>query len=166
MSTIFSRRSVRKYTGEPVTDDQVGHLLKAAMSAPSAGNQQPWCFVVIRSQDVLDRIPEVHPYAAMAPHASVVIAVCGDLSGLKHEDYWVQDCSAATENVLLAAHEIGLGAVWLGVYPLENRIEGVRKLLGLPEQVIPLSLIAVGHPAESPPTVDRFDPDRVHFDHW
>jgi nitroreductase len=166
VSTILSRRSVRKYTSESVTDDQVTELLKAAMSAPSAGNQQPWCFVVVRSQEVLERIPTVHPYAAMTPHASVVIAVCGDLTGMKYPGYWVQDCSAATENVLLAAHEMGLGAVWMGVYPTEERVEGVRQLLGLPEHIVPLSLVAVGYPAEFPPEVDRFDPSRVHHDRW
>ncbi|MGI5940268.1 MAG: nitroreductase family protein [Thermoleophilia bacterium] len=166
MSIILSRRSVRKYTGERVTDDQVTELLKAAMSAPSAGNQQPWHFVVVRSQEVLDRISAVHPYAAMASHASVVIAVCGDPTGLKWADYWVQDCSAATENVLLAAHEMGLGAVWLGVYPIEERVEDIRELLRLPRQVIPLSLVAVGYPAESHPAADRFDAGRVHYDQW
>ncbi len=166
MSTILDRRSVRKYTGQKVTEDQVTELLKAAMSAPSAGNQQPWCFVVVRSQEILDRIPTVHPYAAMTPHASVVIAVCGDLTGLKYSDYWVQDCSAATENVLLAAHEGGLGAVWLGVYPTEERVKGVRQLLRLPEHIIPLSLISVGYAAESHPAADRFDANRVHYDQW
>ncbi len=166
MSAIRDRRSVRTYTDEKVTDEQVTELLKAAMSAPSAGNQQPWCFVVIRSQEVLDRIPSVHPYAAMTPQASVVIAVCGDLTGLKYEGYWVQDCSAATENILLAAHEMGLGAVWLGVYPTDERVEGIRGLLGLPEHVIPMSLVAVGHPVETPSPADRFDPARVHHDRW
>lgn len=166
MSIISSRRSVRKYTGERVTDDQVTELLKAAMSAPSAANQQSWCFVVIRSQEVLDRIPSVHPYAAMTPSASAVIVVCGDVADLKFKEYWVQDCSAATENVLLAAHEMGLGAVWLGVHPTEERVEGIRQLLGLPDHIIPLSLIPVGHPAEEHPAADRFDAGRVHCDHW
>jgi nitroreductase len=166
MSTMLSRRSIRKYTGESVADETVTALLEVAMSAPSAGNQQPWHFVVIRSQEVRDLIPTFHPYAAMTPHASVVIAVCGDLNGLKYQDLWVQDCSAATENLLLAAHEIGLGAVWLGVYPIQERVEGIRRLLGLPEHVIPLSLVAVGYPAESPPPANRFNPHRVHQDHW
>ncbi len=136
------------------------------MSAPSAANQQPWCFVVVRKQEVLDGIPAVHPDAAMTPHASVVIAVCGDLTGLRFPGYWVQDCSAATENVLPAAHEIGLGAVWMGVHPTEDCVEGIRQLVGLPEHVIPLSLIAVGYPAEFPPAADRFDASRVHDDRW
>ncbi len=166
MSTILSRRSIRKYTGERITDETVTELLKAAMSAPSAGNQQPWHFVVVRSQETLDLIPTVHPYAAMTPSASVLIAVCGDLNGLKYEGYWVQDCAAATENILLAAHELGLGAVWLGVHPTEDRVESIRRLLGLPEHVIPLALVPLGYPAESPPAADRFDPNRVHSDRW
>ena len=166
MSSILGRRSIRKYTDRRVSDDLVTELLKAAMSAPSAGNQQPWQFVVVRSQEILDLIPAANPYAAMAPHASVVIAVCADLSHLKYEGYWVQDCSAATENLLLAANELGLGAVWLGVYPMEDRVLSIRRLLQLPEDVVPLSLVAVGYPAESPPPADRFDSGRVHYDRW
>jgi nitroreductase len=166
MSDIRDRRSIRKYTGRPVTDDQVVELLKAAMSAPSAGNQQPWRFVVIRSQQVRERIPSFHPHASMTPSASVVIAVCGDLSDLRIPERWVQDCSAATQNLLLAAHDMGLGAVWLGVYPTEDRVEGVRELLGLPEHIMPLSLVAIGHPAEHPPAADRFNAAYVHVDRW
>ena len=166
MSSITSRRSIRKYTGEWVTDEQVAELLRAAMSAPSAANQQPWRFVVIRSQDLLDLIPTFHPHASMAPNASVVIAVCADLRELSIPDRWVQDCSAATENLLLAAHEMGLGAVWLGVYPTEERVEGVRNLLGLPDYVMPLSMVSIGHPAEQPPVVDRFHASYVHHDRW
>jgi nitroreductase len=166
VSIILGRRSIRRYTDERVTDGQVTELLRAAMNAPSAGNQQPWCFVIVRSRQLLDRIPTIHPYAAMTPHASLVIAVCGDMTGLGHPEFWVQDCSAATENVLLAAHEMNLGAVWLGVYPDGERVAAVRQLLGLPGHVIPLSLVAVGYPAESPPARDRFDTSRVHYDRW
>ena len=166
MGNILSRRSIRKYTGATVSDEMVTELLKAAMSAPSAGNQQPWQFVVVRNQATLDLFPTLHPYAAMTPSASVVIAVCGDLNGLKYEGYWVQDCAAATENILLAAHELGLGAVWLGVYPTKDRVESIRQLLGLPEHVIPLALVSVGYPAEALPAADRFDASRVHVDRW
>ncbi len=166
MSDIRGRRSVRKYTGEEVTEEQVVELLKGAMSAPSAANQQPWRFVVIRSQEQRDRIPAFHPHASMAPSASVVIAVCGDLSELRIAERWVQDCSAATQNLLLAAHDMGLGAVWLGVYPTEDRVEGVRRLLGLPEHIMPLAMVAIGHPAEHPPAADRFEPGYVHYDRW
>jgi nitroreductase len=166
VSDIRSRRSIRKYTGEEVTDEQVTELLKAAMSAPSAGNQQPWRFVVIRSQAQRELIPTFHPHALMAPSASVVIAVCGDMSMLRLPERWVQDCSAATQNLLLAAHDMGLGAVWLGVYPTEERVEGVRRLLDLPEHIMPLAMVAVGHPAEHPPAADRFETGYVHYDRW
>jgi nitroreductase len=166
MSDIRSRRSIRKYTGREVTGEQVTELLRAAMSAPSAGNQQPWRFVVVRSQEQREQIPLFHPHAAMTPSASVVIAVCGDMQELRIPERWVQDCSAATQNLLLAAHEMGLGAVWLGVYPTEERVEGVRKLLALPDYIMPLSLVAIGYPAEHPPVADRFDAGYVHYDRW
>jgi len=166
MGTIQSRRSIRKYTDERVSDEIVTEILKAAMSAPSAGNQRPWHFVVVRNKDVLDLVPAIHAHAAMVPHASVLIAVCADMRSLKFRGYWVQDCSAASENVLLAAHEMGLGAVWTGVYPTKKRVEGFRRLLGLPEYVVPFSFIPVGYPAESPPEANRFDPSRVHYDRW
>jgi nitroreductase len=166
VSSILSRRSIRRYTEQPVTDEQVTGLLKAAMSAPSAANQQPWRFVVVRSKEIRDQIPAFHPHAAMTPQASVVIAVCGTKRGLRMPERWVQDCAAATENLLLAAHEMSLGAVWLGVYPTEERVEGVRKLPALPDYIMPLSLVSIGYPAEHPPAADRFDPAYVHYDRW
>lgn len=166
LDAIFTRRSIRKYTDQPVTDDLVNELLRAAMAAPSAGNEQAWQFVVIRDRKILDAIPKFHPYSAMLKYASVAILVCGDLSREKFKGYWVQDCSAATQNLLLAAAAKGLGAVWTGVYPMEDRVAGIRKLLGLPEHVVPLSLIPVGFPAEQPGKADRFDASRVHKDRW
>jgi len=166
VSSINSRRSIRKYTTQQVTDEQVTELLRAAMSAPSAGNQQPWRFVVIRSRELLEQIPTFHPHASMTPQASLIVAVCGDMTNLRIPERWVQDCSAATENLLLAAHEMGLGAVWLGVYPTEERVEGVRQLVALPDYIMPLSMVAIGYPAEQPPAADRFDAGFVHYDHW
>ena len=121
---ILRRRSIRAYTQEPVTDAQVEALLRAAMAAPSAGNQQPWRFVVIRDKRTLGAITEVHPYAKMLPGASVAILVCGDPGAGKWPQYWEQDCAAATENVLIAAEQLGLGSVWLGVHPLAERVAG------------------------------------------
>jgi nitroreductase len=166
MEWILSRRSIRKYAPAPVSEDQIRRLLAAAMAAPSAGNQQPWHFVVITDRTVLDRIPEVHPHAPMVREAPLAIAVCGDKQLDRHAGMWVLDCSAATQNLLLAAHALGLGAVWLGVYPRADRMAGLQKLLGLPESVAPLSLIAIGHPAESKPPADRYQERRVHRDHW
>ncbi len=166
IQVILSRRSIRKYTAQPVREATVEELLRAAMAAPSAGNQQPWHFVIIRDRQILAEIPRVHPYSSMVPDAQVAILVCGDLQREKHVGYWVQDCSAATQNMLLAAHAKGLGAVWLGVYPREERVAGLRRLVGLPQHVIPLALIPIGYPAEDKPPADRYDTSRVHQDGW
>ena len=162
LEAIRTRRSVRRYTSEPVSEKDVQVLLEAAMAAPSAANQQAWHFVVIDERVLLDRIPDFHPYCPFIREAPLGIVVCGDLS-LDRTDgmFWVQDCSAATENLLLAAHAIGLGAVWLAVYPIDERVQGIRDLLALPEHLVPLNIIAVGHPAEVPPPSHRFDPARV-----
>ncbi|MBI4863929.1 MAG: nitroreductase family protein [Candidatus Riflebacteria bacterium] len=163
---IHTRRSVRVYKNAPVDEAKVNDCLAAAMAAPSAGNQQPWQFVVIADRTKLDAIPGFHPYAAMVKKAPLAIVVCGDLSREKYKGFWVQDCSAATQNLLLAAHAMGLGAVWCGLYPDESRVDGMRKLLGLPETVVPLALIPIGWPSEACSRIDRFDAKRVHHDGW
>jgi nitroreductase len=144
----------------------VERLLRAAMAAPSAGNQQPWEFSVIRDRDVLVAIPDVHPYASMVPKAQLAILICGDRGKERWPQYWVQDCAAATENLLIAAAQLGLGAVWLGVHPLEERADGVRALLGLPMHITPFALVPVGWPAEHKEPSDRYDERRVHHDRW
>ena len=166
IDAIISRRSIRKYTSAPVPGDIVDKLLKAAMNAPSASNEQPWCFVVIDDRRILDDIPKFHPHSAMLKEAPLAIVVCGDMLLRKGEAWWVQDCSAATENLLLSAHAQGLGAVWLGVYPSEERVEGFKKLLELPEHIIPLSVVSIGYPAEFKSPANRFDPSRVHHNQW
>jgi nitroreductase len=157
LKAMLTRRSIRKYTGEPVPDDTLNALLEAAMSAPSAGNQQPWHFVIITRNDLLEKVPGINPHAAM---------VCAEPALEKHKGYWVQDCSAATQNILTAAHAMGFGAVWTGVYPNEERVQGFRGLLGLPKGIIPLSLVVVGRPAESKPPSKRYTPSRVHKNGW
>jgi nitroreductase len=163
---IFTRRSIRKYTPQPVPEELVTELLKSAMAAPSAGNEQAWQFIVIRDRALLDAVPKFHPYSAMLKYASVAILVCGDLSREKFKGFWVQDCSAATQNILLAATARGLGAVWTALHPVEDRVAGMRKLLGLPEHIIPLALVPIGYPDEHPGPADRFDAARVHRDRW
>ena len=167
MEAILTRRSVRQYTQGSIPDDTIRSLLEAAMSAPSAGNQQPWQFIVIDDRNILNGIPEVHPYSGMLKQAPLAIVVCGDMDREKYKgDYWVQDCSAATQNLLIAARALGLGAVWLGVYPLEGRIKGLTRLLNLPQNIIPLAVISIGHPAAEQGRVDRYDDNRIHRNQW
>jgi nitroreductase len=167
IDALFSRRSIRKYTAEEPPPEVLREVLEAAMSAPSAGNQQPWHFVIINDREILDEIPLFHPHSLMLRQARLAILICGDPMLEKHSGYWVQDCSAATENLLLAVHAKGFGAVWLGIYPREERVSGLRKLLSIPEHVIPFSLVPVGKPAESkPPRPDRYNETRIHRNRW
>ena len=166
LEAILSRRSIRKYAPEPVPDEIITGLLKAAMSAPSAGNEQPWQFIVLRDRAILDQVPVYHPHSGMIREVSAAILVCADMERDLRQGYWVQDCAAATENILLAARALGYGTVWLGVYPREERVAGLKKLLGLPETIVPFSLIPVGRPGEEKPPAERFDSSRVHFNGW
>ncbi len=163
---MLTRRSVRKYTDQDVSDEQMQQILEAGMMAPSAGNAQPWQFVVIRDKETLAKVKDFNQYAAMAANAPVAVLVCGDLSLEKYKGYWVQDCSAAVQNILLAVHGLGLGAVWTGIYPLEDRIAGASKMFQLPGHVIPLALIVIGQPASLPSSKSRYNPERVHKESW
>ncbi|MBN1426450.1 nitroreductase family protein [Candidatus Fermentibacteria bacterium] len=166
IEAITSRRSVRKFTPQPVPQAAIREMLDAAMHAPSAGNQQPWQFVVIDDRTLLDQVPSFSPYAAMAKEAQVGILVCGDTSLEEYPGFWIQDCSAAVQNILLAAHAQGLGAVWTGVHPAQDREEGFRRLLGLPDHVVPLAFVPIGHPAHVPAPQIRYREDRVHWNGW
>jgi len=135
------------------------------MNAPSASNQQPWQFVVVTERKQLNALTTVLPYGQMLKGAPLAIAVCGDRQ-LQNEEYWVQDCSAATQNLLLAAHAKGLGAVWLGVYPRSERVAGISKLFSLPAHVIPLCVVSVGYPLEPQPPVRRYNEARIHYNQW
>lgn len=169
LKTILNRKSTRIYTDQQVNREELEILVKAAMAAPSAVNKQPWAFIVIDDRATLDALASLLPYAKMAAKASAAIVVCGDLSkayyGLE-DDYWIQDCSAATENLLLAAEAMGLGAVWTAVYPEEDRIEIVRKELALPELIVPLNFIPVGYPLHQGVPRDKYNPENVHFNRW
>ncbi len=166
MEAIVTRRSIRKYLNQPVDEATIHELLRAGMYAPSARNTQAWHFVVIDDHTLLDDIPTFHPYSAMLPQAALAILVCGDLHQEKRVEYQAENCAAATQNVLLAAHALGLGAVWLGVYPNQDRAEGLTKLLGLPAHIVPISLIAVGHPDQQVSQPERFDDQKVHRNGW
>jgi nitroreductase len=160
--TILARRSIRQYTAQPVTPDDLQRLVEAAMAAPSANNGQPWHFVVVTERGVLDRLADVHPYGKMLHQAAACIAVCGE----PENTYWVQDCAAATENILLAATELGLGTVWLGVHPRADREHNVRDVLGIPPHITPLCLISIGHPAEHKEPRTQYQESRVHRNRW
>ena len=166
IEAIHTRRSIRSYQDQPVEEGVIRDCLAAAMAAPSAGNQQPWQFLVLTDREILDQIPTFHPHAAMVKKAPLAIVVCGDLDREKYQGFWVQDCSAATQNLLLAAHAKGLGAVWVGVHPDEGRVAGMRKLLSLPGSIVPLALIPMGWTADPGKRVDRFDPERIHRNGW
>lgn len=166
LDAIRTRRSVRKFTDRKIQKDMIEKLLEAAMSAPSAGNQQPWHFLVIDDKKILEEVPNVSLYAPMAKEASAAIVICGDPSLEKYPGFWVQDCSAATQNILLAAHALGLGAVWSGIYPLEDRVSGFRALLGIPEKITPLSIVIMGYPVEVPNPATRFKEDRIRYNKW
>jgi len=162
LEAIHTRRSIRKFTPQPVTEAQVTALLAAAMAAPSAGNKQVWRFVVVREPQRLEAVTKINPYAAMAPKAQLGILVCGDTRAEKYPGYWVIDCAAAVENLLLAAHGMGLGAVWTGVYPKQDRVAGMTELFGVPDGILPHSFIPIGWPGEQKPREDRYRPDFVH----
>lgn len=166
MDSIFHRRSIRKYTDKTVSENLIEEILKAGMAAPSAGNAQPWHFVVISDKNIMVDITKFHPYSQMLKEASHAIVVCGDLSLEKHAGFWVQDCSAAMQNMLLMADSLGLGAVWLGVYPKEELVNSMRELLNIPQTVVPLGIMSLGYPAETKPPADRFNPSRIHRDRW
>lgn len=166
MKDILERRSIRQYTTDPVSEQDVEDLLRAAMAAPSAGNAQPWHFVVLTERRLLDAIADFHPYAGMTRQAPAGVLLCGDPSLEKYPDFWVQDLSAAVENLLLAAHSKGLGAVWVGVYPNEARVQDMRKLLGIPPNIIPFAFVPFGHPAEKKPPSERYNPARIQRNGW
>jgi len=166
MEAIRTRRSIRRYTSEKIPEELVRELVYAGMSAPSAGNSQPWHFVLVDDRKLLDEVPTFHPYSTMLKDAPLAILVCVDLNLGSNEGLLVQDGSAATENILLAAHANGLGAVWLAIYPLKERIAGMRRLLGMPQHVLPLSLVSLGYPAEKRSGEDRYQPSRVHRNRW
>jgi nitroreductase len=166
LTAIHTRRSIREYEDKDISEELVLELLKAAMASPSARNQQPWEFVVITDPDLRKEIPAVCPFAQMIVDAPLAILVCGNLKIETAQGYWVIDCAAATQNLLLAAHALGLGAVWTGVYPREERMDGLTALLDLPEYILPHSLVVLGFPAQELHQQERFNPERIHFNGW
>jgi nitroreductase len=167
IEAIMTRRSVRRFTESPVTDAELEVVLRAAMNAPSAGNEQPWRFVVVRERDNLRRLSKVTPFAGLLADAGAGIVVCADRRALKYPvAFWPMDTSAAVQNLLLAAHATGLGGVWIGVHPVAPFKAAVRRIVRLPRVVVPVSLVALGHPASVPPPIERYDVAFVHHETW
>ena len=166
---IMTRTSIRQYTDQTVSADTIETLLRAGMAAPTAVNKQPWHFVAITDREKLDGIATANTNAGMAKKAPLAIVVCGDMKKALEgpaRAFWIQDCSAATENILLAAHALGLGAVWTGLYPNEDRAKAVSELLKLPETIIPLCAIVIGYPAEQPQPKDKWLPENVSYNEY
>ena len=159
---IMTRRSIRQYTDADVTEEQLEQLLRAGMAAPSAHNYQPWQFITVRDRKKLGEIATGHPYAKMANHAPLGILVCGDLQLSDCLGFVVEDLSAATQNILLAAHDMGLGAVWCGIYPHDDLLQMFVEMFDLPEHILPASFIALGHPAEEKAPANRYKTERIH----
>ena len=166
MEAIFHRRSIRKYLGNAITDEKLKKILQAGMCAPSAGNQRSWQFIVVQDPQRLVLLSRTSPFAGMTASASLSIVVCGDLNLETHRGYWIQDCAAATENMLIMIDALDLGAVWLGIYPREDRVQNVREMFELPEHIIPFAIIPVGYPAEAKSPNDRFESEKVHYETW
>lgn len=163
LELIFSRRSIREFTSEEVSPAQVSTLLEAAMAAPSARDRRPWEFIVVTDPAARELLAQTHQFSGVARKAPLVIVVCGHAEVAPH---WVQDCSAATENILLAAVGLGLGAVWVGIHPAIVRETHVRQVLGIPPEVRPLCLVPIGHPAETKSSRTRFEGAHVHYERF
>ena len=163
---LFNRRSIRKYNEGDISREQIEAIIKAGMYAPSARNYQSWHFLVSESKEDLSALAEIHPYGKMLKNASAAILICGDLQIEPMAEYNAINCSAAIQNMLLTIHNMNLGAVWLGVYPREERVEVLNEFYMLPEHILPVGLISIGHPAETPEFPDRFKPERIKYGKW
>jgi nitroreductase len=166
-SGLLSRRSIRKYTGEKIDNDVIMSIIKAGMYAPSANDTRPWHFIIVDDRNRLERIMKAHPYSSMLAKASHAIVLCGDETLQNGPGYYPLDCSAATQNILLAAHALGYGAVWLGVEPRIERKKAISEIFGLPPHVHPVSIVSIGIPVKIPEKIpDRFEPEKIRKNHW
>jgi nitroreductase len=160
---VLQRRSIRKYIPDEIEDEILDHIISCGDAAACAKGIRSWHFIVIRNRELLDKVPSFHPYSKMIRQAPAAILVCADPSKEPIEGYWAQNCSAATENILIGARSKGIGSVWLGVYPNNDRIEGIKKLIKIPEGLVPFSIVVLGHPDEEKTPYTGYDPNRVTF---
>ena len=169
INNIMTRTSIRQYTNEPISKADIETMLRAGMAAPTAVNKQPWHFVVVNERAKLDELGGNGRQSQMWHESTLAIVVCGDMNKALQgpaQAFWIQDCSAATENILLAANALGLGAVWTGCYPMDDRVAEVSKVLKLPETIVPLCVIVIGHPAEQPKPKDKWKPENVSYNEY
>lgn len=170
MNNILSRKSVRAYTDRPISKTQLDTLVRAAMAAPTGKDMRPWKFVIVDDKSVIDELAKGLPRAKMLAEAQAAIVVCGDMSITDDKGEpsknWMLDCSAATENFLLMAESMGIGAVWTGVYPYEDRTKTVKEILNLPEEIKPLCVIPMGYPKGDPQPKDKYNKENVRYNKW
>jgi nitroreductase len=167
MDALLTRRSIRKYKSDKVEKDKIDKILRAAMYAPSAMNLQPWDFVVINTEEAMQKAIQAIPHGTdILKEAQAALLVCGDNKIEQNIDYIVQNCSAAIQNILLAAHEFGLGSCWIAIYPLQEVIESVKKKFELPEHIIPIALVSLGYSDENPEAGERFLSKKIHYNKW
>ena len=166
MEALYTRRSIGKYKQAPVSLEIIEEAVKAAMYAPSAKNQQPWEFIITDKKELMDAVPAFSPHAAMSKGAPAGVLVCFNNKYETAEGFFPQDLGAATQNILLALHANGLGAVWTGVYPREDRMTGFIKMFGLPENITPYAFIVIGYPEKEAEQVNRFKKERIHYNKW
>ena len=163
---LLNRRSIRKYKAQQISEENINKMLKAAMYAPSAMNTQAWQFVVVDNKQTLMDIFKIIPHAEMLKQTIKAILVCGDVSVEKNETWILENCSAATQNILLSAYGLGIGSCWISVYGSEDTFKKIKSLFNLPENIIPFSLISLGYPDEEVKTEERFKEEKIHFNKW
>lgn len=166
LEAIYTRRSIRKFTNEPISDEDLEKILRAGFQAPSAHNFQPWEFVIIRDKGTFEEISKIHTYAKMLPQADICIIVCGDEKKQPETGFMIEDCSAAIQNILLAAHGLGLGAVWCGIYPKTQLINDIKKICSLPKHITPVGMVVLGHKGEEKAPANRYDATKIHYEKW
>jgi len=169
LKTIFARKSVRAFTEEPVSTETLETIIRAGMAAPSAVDKRPWEFIVVTDRQILKQLADVLPFARMTATAAAAVIVAGDIKKQfcgEDADYWIVDCSAATENILLAAESLGVGAVWAAVYPEDDRITAVSSILGIPSHIVPLNVIPVGMAGGREKPKDKWNPAQLHWNTW
>lgn len=166
LKALTTRRSIRRFKSDTIDPSLLNKILSCAMHAPSAHDYRPWYFIVIDDKQIHRSIMAAHPYARMLDKAPSAIAVCGDLRLESNMEYAALDCAAATQNILLAIHALQLGGVWIGIYPRKERMAKLQQIFSLPDHIVPVSLVAIGNPDETPPSAERFDENRIRYNRW